>query len=182
MMAHVVGMWATVALVAPLVAVTIGVLRRALDQAGRAVQQAAQERQRSEHLAALGTLDAGAAHELSTPLSTIALAVGELSRRLVDRPDCDEDLALTEEQIARCRAILARLAADVGTGMGELRTPQPIGDLFFFTTKAAGEGTGLGLFVAASVAQQLGGGLALTSPPGGGTTVALYLPWSETQP
>ena len=35
---------------------------------------------RSEHLASLTTLAAGAAHELSTPLATIAVAARELER------------------------------------------------------------------------------------------------------
>jgi two-component system sensor histidine kinase RegB len=46
----------------------------------------------------------------------------------------------------------------------------------FFTTKPAGAGTGLGLFVARSTVEQLGGQLLLTSEAGHGTRVAMTLP------
>ncbi|MDO9712174.1 ATP-binding protein [Paracraurococcus lichenis] len=46
----------------------------------------------------------------------------------------------------------------------------------FFTTKPRGQGTGLGLAMARSFAEQSGGALAIESAPGQGTTVALWLP------
>lgn len=46
----------------------------------------------------------------------------------------------------------------------------------FFTTRPAGEGMGLGLFLARGFAESVGGTLALTSAPGEGTTVTLTLP------
>jgi two-component system sensor histidine kinase RegB len=49
----------------------------------------------------------------------------------------------------------------------------------FFTTKAPGEGMGLGLFLARTLAEQLGGSLELHSTPGQGTTASLALPVGE---
>jgi signal transduction histidine kinase len=46
----------------------------------------------------------------------------------------------------------------------------------FFTTKAPGKGTGLGLAMVRGLAVQTGGALRLSSRPGVGTTVALWLP------
>jgi two-component system sensor histidine kinase RegB len=46
----------------------------------------------------------------------------------------------------------------------------------FFTTRPSGTGTGLGIFVARSTAEQLGGSLSLVSAPGQGTTATLLLP------
>lgn len=63
---------------------------------------------------------------------------------------------------------------DTGAGMNAetlRRATEP-----FFTTKPLGKGTGLGLAMARGFAQQSGGGLAITSAPGAGTTVALWLP------
>ena len=45
----------------------------------------------------------------------------------------------------------------------------------FFTTKPLGEGTGLGLAMAKGFAEQSGGGLSITSTPGEGTTVTMWL-------
>lgn len=46
----------------------------------------------------------------------------------------------------------------------------------FFTTKPAGKGTGLGLTVAYAIAQEHGGSIAQSSPPGGGASFVLELP------
>jgi signal transduction histidine kinase/ActR/RegA family two-component response regulator len=71
-----------------------------------------------------------------------------------------------------------RLAvADTGIGMNEAvlaRVAEP-----FFTTKPKGMGTGLGLSMAKGFAEQSGGALAITSEPGRGTTVTLWLPLAD---
>ncbi len=74
---------------------------------------------RQQQLYALDGLAAAAAHELSTPLATIAVTAREM-RRICDRfdgvPDeatmeqLREDMELIAEQATRCREILARLA------------------------------------------------------------------------
>jgi CheY-like chemotaxis protein len=46
----------------------------------------------------------------------------------------------------------------------------------FYTTKAAGAGTGLGLSMVKGFAEQSGGGLSIASTPGQGTTVTFWLP------
>lgn len=67
---------------------------------------------------------------------------------------------------------------DSGTGM----TPEVLARVFepFFTTKEIGHGTGLGLPQVLGVAQQLGGGVAIDSTPGQGTTVTVFLRLAET--
>ena len=49
----------------------------------------------------------------------------------------------------------------------------------FFTTKGAGKGTGLGLSMVHGLAAQSGGAMRITSQPGDGTTVELWLPVSD---
>jgi PAS domain S-box-containing protein len=69
---------------------------------------------------------------------------------------------------------------DTGHGM----TPQVQARAFepFFTTKEVGLGSGLGLPQVLGVAQQLGGGAAITSAVGLGTTVRVYLPRATASP
>lgn len=65
---------------------------------------------REQQVSALGSLAAAAAHELGSPLGTIAVVVKEMSRDLqADSPQA-EDVALLQSQVERCREILARLA------------------------------------------------------------------------
>lgn len=65
---------------------------------------------REQQLSALGGLAAAAAHELGTPLGTIAVAAKELSREVPPGSPLAEDVALIAGQAARCRDILARLS------------------------------------------------------------------------
>ena len=65
---------------------------------------------REHRLAALGALATAAAHELGTPLGTIAVVARELERALPAESSEAEDVRLLRAQAERCRAILARLA------------------------------------------------------------------------
>jgi two-component system sensor histidine kinase RegB len=66
--------------------------------------------QREQHLTAIDGLAAAAAHELGTPLATIALVGKEMSKALAGDARFSEDLTLLNAQIARCRDILKRLS------------------------------------------------------------------------
>lgn len=65
---------------------------------------------REHRLSSLGALATAAAHELGTPLGTIAVVARELERALPKGSSECEDVHLLREQAERCRAILARLA------------------------------------------------------------------------
>jgi len=64
---------------------------------------------REQHLSQLDGLAAAAAHELGTPLSTIAVIVKELGRTLGPGSPHADDIKLLAEQARRCRDILAKL-------------------------------------------------------------------------
>jgi two-component system, sensor histidine kinase RegB len=76
--------------------------------AGLAATQLALSRE--HRLAALGALATAAAHELGTPLGTIAVVARELERGLPEHSTEVEDVRLLRDQAERCRAIIARLA------------------------------------------------------------------------
>ncbi len=70
--------------------------------------------------------------------------------------------------------------ADTGTGMSdEVRAKafEP-----FFTTKGEGKGSGLGLSMVLGVAKQSGGDVRITSRPGQGTSIEVYLPRTQELP
>jgi two-component system sensor histidine kinase RegB len=90
--------------------------------AGLAATQLALARQ--HRLSALGALATAAAHELGTPLGTIAVVSRELERSLPENSSELEDARLLREQAERCRAILTRLARPEEAMLGAaLRLP-----------------------------------------------------------
>jgi two-component system, sensor histidine kinase RegB len=104
------GLWAALILAAAFTAsyiyrVTVAARRLA---AALAASQAALARARQA--SAVGALAAAAAHELGTPLGTIAVIAKELARDIGDDPHLKEDIELLQSQAARCRDILAELA------------------------------------------------------------------------
>ncbi len=106
---------------------------------------------RAQHLSQLDGLAAAAAHELGTPLATVALVVHELSGLPEVSDHCADDLRLVKEQIARCRTILARLSAPTDMALAsiqesglsdlieEVATPHRLQDVEI-EVKTAGEG------------------------------------------
>ncbi len=69
---------------------------------------------REQHLSQLDGLAAAAAHELGTPLATIALVTKEMIHSMPKEGPVGEDLKLLQEQVERCRTILTKL-----TSMGQ---------------------------------------------------------------
>ncbi len=108
--AYVSGMW--VALVSGVVFSAI-YARRIAEEArlmSSALTAAEMVLAREQRLSALDGLAAAAAHELGTPLATIALVAKELKRELPQTGPHTEDIDLLISQTARCREILSRLA------------------------------------------------------------------------
>jgi len=71
---------------------------------------------RADRLIALTTLAAGAAHELSTPLATIAVSARELERAASSASSAAlaEDARLIRQQVDRCQAILDQMSGRAG--------------------------------------------------------------------
>lgn len=106
---HVWGMWLNFALSAVLIAWFVARMAQSLRERDRRLATVREEALRNEQLIALGTLAAGAAHELGTPLSSIAVIAKELERDHVDDAALVQALRLLRSQTARCKLILTNL-------------------------------------------------------------------------
>jgi len=84
---------------------------------------------REQRLSALGGLAAAAAHELGSPLSTIAVVAKEMQREVEPGTPLAEDVDLLIEQSARCRDILAGLSLRPETDPGDPFARIPISAL-----------------------------------------------------
>ncbi|HEY1586941.1 MAG TPA: ATP-binding protein [Polyangia bacterium] len=132
MQLHLRGMWVAFGVAASFIVYFLMRVRRDLEAREAELVEAQRRGARQERLASLATLAAGAAHELATPLGTIALATRELERHL-ERAKADagslEDVHLIRAQVDRCRAILDGMAADAGQSAGEQEREVVIAEL-----------------------------------------------------
>jgi two-component system sensor histidine kinase RegB len=127
---HMRGMWVAFGLAACFIVYFIQRVLRELRSIEEELAASRERAARGDAVAALAMLSAGAAHELASPLSTIALASGELLRRLPEGATAAasrEDVLLIKSQVERCRGILDQLAAEAGqahgSSFGELTWP-----------------------------------------------------------
>lgn len=126
--AHLHGMWLASAIAAVFIVYFVRRVTEALAERERELKVARDQSDRREKLASLATLAAGAAHELATPLSTIAIVAKELDRSLehTGSPEVLSDLKLVRQQVGRCREILDRMAAHAGENVGERLAPMSV--------------------------------------------------------
>ncbi len=123
---HLQGMWVAFGVAAIFIVYFVQRVTRALADRDADLAAANARTARHERLASLATLAAGAAHELATPLSTIAVTAKELERALLRREHdatAAGDAHLIREQVERCRQILDHLTADAGETAGEAIVP-----------------------------------------------------------
>lgn len=106
---HVIGMWVNFVLSAALLAGLFALLADNIRRRDAMITQAREDRLRNEHVVALGALAASAAHELSTPLSTVDLLADELALGVKGDAQLEEDAALLKQQVQQCKASLSAL-------------------------------------------------------------------------
>jgi len=138
---HLIGMWVSFGVAAFLVAMFSGKISELLREREASLIQLQEELAKKDRLASLVTLAAGAAHELSTPLATIAVAAKEVERYASQQEDEEseavnslaEDSRLIRTEVERCRQILTRMSMEGAEPAGEASVEVQVSDLLATT-------------------------------------------------
>jgi len=109
---HVLGMWLNFGLSASLVTYFIFKMAHALRSREQALSRTRESALRNEQVLAVATQAAGTAHELGTPLSTMAVLLAEMRADAEDNPTLAKDLDLLRRQVDTCKSRLHQLVAN----------------------------------------------------------------------
>ena len=116
---HVLGMWFSFLWSAGLIVFFVARMANSLRERDRALAEIREKALRDEHLVELGTLATGAAHELGTPLATLAVLTGELGHEHDDDPELRALARTMRQQVDRCKEILSNISARTGQRRAE---------------------------------------------------------------
>ncbi|MDX1344647.1 MAG: ATP-binding protein [Sedimenticolaceae bacterium] len=124
-MVHIYGMWGTFILSALVGAILVYSLSRTGRERDRQLARMQQRLLRNEHIVSVGAMAAGTAHELNTPLSTIAMLAEEIELQAQTDEQLREDAREIGLQIGHCKERLQRLqqAAEMARGNGGKQIP-----------------------------------------------------------
>ncbi|MCG8591147.1 MAG: ATP-binding protein [Proteobacteria bacterium] len=122
---HLVGMWVATAMTAIAITGLTRQILRAVERHRSYARESERRLERTTHLASLTTLAAGAAHELGSPLTTVAVLARELEHQAKqgDVSELSEDAATIRAEVDRCREILDRMSAGVGIHLSSDTVP-----------------------------------------------------------
>lgn len=126
---HVSGMWLTFVLSTLLITSFVVRMNASIRDRDKELSKSRERALQNEQIIALGTLAAGAAHELSTPLSTMAIISGELQQEFIENTEFQNNVRILRDQISHCKQTLTHLLADAGQTRVEEGDGQPV-DLF----------------------------------------------------
>lgn len=110
---HVIGMWIGFVISTTVVAYFVVQMAQAVRNRDDTIARVREEILRNERVMALGMQAAGAAHEMGTPLSTMAVVIGELRHDVTDSQlELHDSLTILEEQLRGCKRILDKILAN----------------------------------------------------------------------
>jgi len=111
---HLLGMWFSFALSVGLIVFFIMRMSLSIRQRDIRLAEMRETAERDSHILALGAMAAGAAHELGTPLATMAVVSHELACDFADNKEVSEQAAILKHELARCKQVLSQLSASAG--------------------------------------------------------------------
>jgi two-component system sensor histidine kinase RegB len=123
---HILGMWANFAISAAIIIYFISRMAATLKQQEQEIAMRRDAQLRDEQLLAVGTLAAGTAHELGTPLNTMKLIVDEM---LLDTGN-QADVVLLNKQIEQCKTTLKQLLTTAEESQSTKLEARPVQDYF----------------------------------------------------
>lgn len=104
--AHLLGMWVNFGFSALLISWFVVRMAAALRERSQLVARSREEGLRNEQIISVASIAAGTAHELRTPLATMAVTVDEIAS---EYPQLQEETTVLTQQIGRCEAVLKNL-------------------------------------------------------------------------
>ena len=118
---HAFGMWVGFVVLSALFATFVSAMAQTVRERDRHLARLRETALRDERVVAVATLAAGAAHELSTPLATMAVVTGEISREYPKEsyPALHRDLGILRDQIVRCKEALSVISASAGAARAD---------------------------------------------------------------
>ena len=117
---HIWGMWANFVISAAIITYFVSRMASELKNQQQKMAEHREQQLQDEQLLAIGTLAAGTAHELGTPLNTMKLLVDEMLIQQKKNPDLD----LLSQQIDQCRTTLKQLQTTANESSTEVYSPQ----------------------------------------------------------
>jgi len=106
--AHFLGMWINFGFSAVLIAWFVVRMADALRKQSQAIARNREADLRNEQIISVASIAAGTAHEIRTPLATMAVTVDEMG---FDHPQLKDELDVLSRQIERCEAVLKKLVS-----------------------------------------------------------------------
>ena len=123
---HVSGMWLAFVLSTVIIAWFVVKMSTSIRERDQDLAKAREQALHNEQIIALGTLAAGAAHELGTPLSTMAVVAGELQNDYPKDQEFQKQIHILRDQITHCKQTLTQLLAKAGQSRAEEGSEQPV--------------------------------------------------------
>lgn len=123
---HILGMWLNFVVSAAIVALFLTRMAATLKAREKELAAAREAALRNEQILTLGTLAAGAAHKLGTPLATMAVVLREAELAHGDNAELCADMKLLRAQVEECKKILSQTLASAGQARDEASQQLPL--------------------------------------------------------